>query len=76
MNRIERNAFASGEAKLEYLDGEYRVIAPGAFVRCAVTGEAIALENLRYWSCDRQEAYRDPAAVLERRGLSLAPKPR
>lgn len=63
------NRFSSsgdGEAKLQYLDGDFRVIAPGAYVRCAVTGTKIPLEELKYWSVDRQEAYASPEAVLER----------
>jgi hypothetical protein len=35
-------------------------------VRCAVTGEPIPLEELRYWSVDRQEAYANADAVLAR----------
>jgi hypothetical protein len=35
-------------------------------VRCAVTGQAIPLEELKYWSVERQEAYATPEAVLER----------
>lgn len=56
----------AGEAELRYLDGDFRVIRPGAFVRCAVTGTAIALDELKYWSVDRQEAYVGPEAVLAR----------
>ena len=26
----------AGEAELKYLDGDFRVVRPGAFVRCAV----------------------------------------
>jgi len=33
------------------------VISPGDFVRCAVTGKPISLDNLRYWSVAHQEAY-------------------
>jgi len=55
-----------GEAKLQYLDGDYRLIAPGAYVICAVTGARIPLDELKYWSVDRQEAYATPQAVLER----------
>ncbi len=47
MNRHEKP-----EAKVQYLDGEYRVLRPGLFVVCAVTGAPIALEDLRYWSVD------------------------
>ena len=63
------NRFSSagdGEAKVQYLDGDFRVISPGAYVRCAVSGVRIPLEELKYWSVDRQEAYASPEAVLER----------
>lgn len=39
---------------------------PGAFVRCAITGAVIRLEDLRYWSVEWQEAYTSPEAVLLR----------
>jgi hypothetical protein len=39
-----------GEAKVKYLDGDFEVMMPGAFVRCAVTDKEIALDDLRYWS--------------------------
>lgn len=54
------------EARLEYLDGDYRVLRHGSFVRCAVTGAAIPLDQLRYWSVALQEAYAMPEAVLKR----------
>jgi hypothetical protein len=56
----------SGEAEIKYLDGDFRVVKPGAFVRCAVTGAAIPLEELKYWSVARQEAYASPEAVAQR----------
>jgi len=55
-----------GEAEIRYLDGDFRVVRPGTFVRCAVTGVAVPLEELRYWSVDLQEAYATPEAVLQR----------
>ena len=58
------------EAQLEYLDANIRVVRPGKFVRCAVTGDPIPLEKLRYWSVERQEAYAHPQAVLQRLGLA------
>ena len=66
MNRFERRPTDAGEARIEFVDGEYRVIRPGAFVLCAVTGEPIPVEELRYWSVDRQEAYSSPAAAMKR----------
>lgn len=55
----------SREARIHYLDGTFRLLATGDFVRCAVTGAHIPLEELRYWSVERQEAYADAAASLE-----------
>ncbi|WP_274426970.1 DUF2093 domain-containing protein [Chelativorans sp. YIM 93263] len=64
MNRFEGPG--GREAKIRYLDGDFQVLAPGAFVRCAVTGEPIPLEDLKYWSVARQEPYRNVEASLER----------
>lgn len=44
-------------ATLIYGPNGFRVVKPGRFVVCAVTGEPISLEELRYWSVERQEAY-------------------
>jgi hypothetical protein len=63
MNRHEK-PISGTQARVQYLDGEYRVLKPGMFVVCAVTGEPILLEDLRYWSVDRQEAYASPEAVM------------
>ncbi|EJW09605.1 hypothetical protein A33M_1142 [Rhodovulum sp. PH10] len=65
LNRFDHRSY-SGEAEIRYLDSDFRVIRAGAYVRCAVTGVAIPLEELRYWSVERQEAYASPAAVMER----------
>ena len=71
LNRYDRNSPTSGEAEVKYLDGDFRVVKPGAFVRCAVTGVAIPLEELKYWSVEQQEAYASPQAVMQR----LKPQP-
>lgn len=57
MNRLETLFGLKGEATVRYLDGEFQVISPGDFVRCAVSGKPIMLEDLRYWSVEHQEAY-------------------
>lgn len=66
MNKFERRPVDTGEAKIEFLDGDFRILRPGGYVRCAVTGEAISLDELRYWSVDRQEAYVSPLASMTR----------
>jgi hypothetical protein len=66
LNRFDRSPPTAGEAEVKYLDGDFRIVRPGAFVRCAVTGAAIPLEELKYWSVDLQEAYASPGAVLRR----------
>jgi hypothetical protein len=50
------------EARVHYLAGTFRLLADGDHVRCAVTGDRIPLDQLRYWSVARQEAYRDAVA--------------
>jgi len=44
-------------AKLHYLPSGFRVLVSGDHVVCAVSGVAIPLDDLRYWSVARQEAY-------------------
>jgi hypothetical protein len=66
LNRSDRPSPMAGEAEVKYLDGDFRVVRPGAFVRCAVTGVPIPLEELKYWSVDLQEPYISPEAVLQR----------
>lgn len=53
------------EAKIHYLDGTFRMLSAGDHVRCAITGTLIPLDELRYWSVERQEAYADANASLE-----------
>ncbi len=64
MNRFEGPG--GREARIRYLDGDFQVVSPGSFVRCAVTGESIPLDELKYWNVARQEAYVSAAASLRR----------
>lgn len=66
LNRFDRPPPMAGEAEVKFLDGGFRIVRPGAFVRCAVTGVPIPLEELKYWSVDLQEAYATPEAVIRR----------
>ena len=78
LNRFSGPSPMPGEAEVKYLDGDFRVVRPGAFVRCAVTNVPIPLEELKYWSVELQEAYATPEAVLQRhapgrmQGLSVS----
>ena len=47
-------------ARLDYRPGAFRVLSNGDHVLCAVTGQRIALQDLRYWSHELQEAYASP----------------
>ncbi len=71
MNLMDRHPASSSEAIIEYLDGDFRVMRPGAFVRCAATGVPIPVEELRYWNVDLQEAYAGPEAKLAKLGITL-----
>ncbi len=44
-------------ARLHYMANGFRVLTSGDHVLCAVTGEKIAVDDLRYWNVARQEAY-------------------
>ena len=58
MNFLESILPQHREARLRYLDADFEILREGEFVRCAVTGEQIRLDNLRYWNVSRQEAFR------------------
>ncbi|MEL6878790.1 MAG: DUF2093 domain-containing protein [Pseudomonadota bacterium] len=53
-------------AKLHYGPSTFRVLKPGQHVLCAVSGEVIPLEELRYWSSDHQEAYASAQIATKR----------
>jgi len=63
---LKRQDFPGDLARVRYGDAEFSVLTPGRFVRCAVSGALIPLDELRYWNVDRQEAYRGPAEALAR----------
>jgi len=57
---------ADRPAVLRFGPNGFQVLTPGKFVSCAVSGERIPLEALRYWSVDRQEAYASPEVATQR----------
>lgn len=66
MNRIERLFGMKGEARVRYMDGEFQVLSPGDFVRCAVSGQPILLADLKYWSVALQEPYASATISMQR----------
>ena len=52
-------------ARLHYMANGFRVLATGDHVVCAISGERIALEDLRYWSVARQEPYATPQLAMQ-----------
>lgn len=52
-------------ARLQYMAYSFRMLSPGDHVICAVTGRRILLDDLRYWSIARQEAYVDAEASTQ-----------
>ena len=59
------------KATLIYGPNGFRVVRPGRCVFCAVTGAQIPLDELTYWSVERQEAYAS-AEVAKRRLMGEA----
>jgi len=57
---------ADNPAVLHFEANGFRVVRPGAFVLCAVSGERIPLDALRYWSASLQEAYASPEIATRR----------
>ena len=53
-----------GAAQVIYGPASFELVQPGDHVTCAVTGRRIPLEELRYWSVERQEPYVTPEAGL------------
>lgn len=74
LNRINPHGPTGGEAEVRFLDGDFKVVRQGSFVRCAVTGQPIVLDDLKYWSVERQEAYVSPDAVIRRFHADRAPQ--
>lgn len=56
---------SSRAARLHYGPNGFRMLSQGDHVLCALTGVRIPLEELRYWSVDRQEAYASCALATE-----------
>ncbi|WP_447765346.1 DUF2093 domain-containing protein [Sphingopyxis panaciterrae] len=52
-------------AQLQYGPNGFRILSPGDHVLCAVTGAAIGLDELRYWSVSRQEPYASAAISVQ-----------
>lgn len=61
---MEKSALGA-TAVIRYLDGDFEIIRPGTHVVCAVTGDLIPLQELRYWNVDMQEPYRDADVSLD-----------
>ena len=57
---------SQGPARLIYGPNGFRQLSAGDHVLCAVSGQPIPLELLRYWSVDRQEPYATCEIATER----------
>lgn len=55
-------------ARLHFMANGFRVLTPGDHVVCAVSGEKIPLDELRYWSVELQQPY--ASAQLAARALT------
>lgn len=52
-------------ARLHFMANGFRVLTPGDHVVCAVTGEKVPIELLRYWSVALQEPYASAEAAMQ-----------
>lgn len=51
-------------ARLHYMANGFRVLVQGDHVVCVVTGERIAIEDLRYWSVSAQLPFASAAVAM------------
>jgi hypothetical protein len=65
MNFLDPIVPQQREAKLRYLDADFQILREGEFVRCAVTGDPIRIDNLRYWNVERQVPYRSADVAFD-----------
>ena len=56
-------------AKIKYLPNNFKIIEPGDYVICAVSGKSISLENLNYWNVELQEAYYSYKEAFQRKDV-------
>ncbi|MEP0941433.1 MAG: DUF2093 domain-containing protein [Rhizobiaceae bacterium] len=52
-------------ANVRYAEADFQVLSPGNYVVCAITEKPIPLDELKYWSWQRQEAYIDAQSSVE-----------
>ena len=52
-------------ATVRYAEADFQVLSPGTYVVCAITGNPIPIDELKYWSWQRQEAYVDAQSSVQ-----------
>ena len=54
-------------AKIKYLPNNFKILEPGDYVECAISGKKITLENLTYWNVELQEPYYSYKEAFQKR---------
>ena len=67
-------ALRGREAVLRLHQFKFDIVREGGFVRCAVTGRSIPLEELKYWNAEAGEVYID-AQTAHARWVARGGKP-
>ncbi|EJF91807.1 DUF2093 domain-containing protein [Bartonella melophagi] len=51
--------FSNNESKatIQYSSNGYKIVNYGTYTLCAVSGQKIPIDDLKYWNHHRQEAY-------------------
>lgn len=52
-------------AKVKYTNCDFQIVVPGDYVICAITGDTIPINDLKYWNHERQEPYIDAYAAFK-----------
>ena len=56
-------------AKIKYLPNNFQIVEQGDYVKCAVSGKKINLEDLTYWNVELQEPYFSYKEASEKREI-------
>ena len=56
-------------AKIKYLPNNFQIVEQGDYVKCAVSGKKINLDDLTYWNVELQEPYFSYKEASEKREI-------
>ena len=56
-------------AKIKYLPNNFEILEKGDYVKCAVSGKEIKIDDLQYWNVELQEPYHSYIEASKKREM-------